>query len=79
VTQTEIRLAEIYSYYVDERYLDDLSCSFVEWLSRSMYAKEVEAIMQSLLETRYRAEVGNEIDNFNRAASDLLSKGNFLS
>lgn len=59
MTQVEIRLAEIYSYYVDERYLDDLSCSFVEWLSHSMYAEEVGVIMQSLLETRYRDEVGN--------------------
>lgn len=58
MTQVEIRLAEIYSYYVDERYLDDLSCSFVEWLSSSMYAEEVGVIMQSLLETRYRDEVG---------------------
>ena len=51
MTETEKRLAEIYSYYVDECYLDDLSCSFAEWLTSSMYAKEVEGLLQQLFQT----------------------------
>lgn len=56
MTQVEIRLAEIYSYYVDERYLDDLSCSFAEWLASSMYSEEANAIVAALFQAVHVAE-----------------------
>ena len=49
MTSTEKRLAEIFSYYIDERYADDLSTDFAEWLATSNYTDEVYDLLADLL------------------------------
>ncbi len=36
------RMAEIYSYYLDDRYQDDLTATFTEWLATSAYGAEID-------------------------------------
>ena len=47
MTPTEKRLAEIYSYYLDECYSDDLSDTFTEWLATSMYGEELTKLAEA--------------------------------
>lgn len=47
-TTTEQRLAEIYSYFIDECYDDDYSGTFSEWLSTSMYGEELTQLCEGL-------------------------------
>jgi hypothetical protein len=37
----EKRMVEIYSYYLEERYFDDLSQTFIEWLNETVHYKNV--------------------------------------
>src|SRR5690348_3598044 len=46
----ERRLAEIYSYYVIERYENDLTEDFHEWIATSMYGNELTLICDALLD-----------------------------
>lgn len=45
----ERRLAEIYSYYLDERYENDLSETFAEWLATSIYGEAITKLAEMAL------------------------------
>lgn len=51
----EQRLAEIYSYYVDECYSDDYARTFVDWLAQSMYGDELTSLCKALFADAVRA------------------------
>ncbi len=57
-TEASQRLAEIYSYYLDERYQDDLSETFTEWLTTSMYGDELTEIASRECEAAYQRTKG---------------------
>ena len=48
MTATERRLAEIYSYFIDEYYEDDYSGTFAQWLAQCMYGDELATLCEGL-------------------------------
>ena len=71
------RLAEIYSYYLDERYQDDLSQTFTEWLSTSMYGEELTAIAEREFDEAYKR--ATDIRLLVDIASDGTTAGGFVA
>lgn len=48
MTAAEQRLAEIYSYYIDDCYEDDFSGGFTKWLAQCMYGDELATLCEGL-------------------------------